>query len=339
MSYDTDGNLKALGSRTFIYNAENQLIEVKNSSTTLATFKYDYLGRRVGKVTSGTERYFYDGWNLVAVYDANTGNKKPLITYTWGLDLSNTLQGAGGVGGLLMSCQPTGTGWTYYHDGHGNVVQVMPQSGGATPSVAVEYDPYGNIIAGAPSWTLANAFRFSLKFFDAETGLHYYGYRYYDSVHGRWSSRDPIGEQAFIESMGRAVNDGVLYSGLPENLPDELTFQDETVNLYVACKNNTVDHWDYLGLIINPDCTRDASSICLKLSHKIQRMPGVSHVRFQACLKARCFCICKYPSDNCLGIPGICKGPTCLRHGTKMAPVIVSKTDAMPAKCKSFVRL
>ncbi|MDI9382261.1 MAG: hypothetical protein QM845_15530, partial [Verrucomicrobiota bacterium] len=42
----------------------------------------------------------YEGWNVVAELDANATNAR-LRTYVWGLDLSGTRQGAGGVGGLL----------------------------------------------------------------------------------------------------------------------------------------------------------------------------------------------------------------------------------------------
>ena len=38
-----------------------------------------------------------------------------------------------------------------------------------------------------------NSFRFSSKYYDEETGLIYYGYRYYDPITGRWNSKDPIG--------------------------------------------------------------------------------------------------------------------------------------------------
>ena len=180
VTYDGDGNLTALGTKTFVFNAENQLIEVKNSGASLATFKYDYRGRRVEKVTvtpAKTERYLYDGWNLIAVYDTGA-TKTPLITYTWGWDLSDSMQGAGGVGGLLMSCERGGAGWTYYHDGHGNVGQMVDQADGSV-DVKMEYDPYGRVVAGNPTtWELKNAFRFSSKFFDTETGLLYYGYRF-----------------------------------------------------------------------------------------------------------------------------------------------------------------
>jgi RHS repeat-associated protein len=40
----------------------------------------------------------------------------------------------------------------------------------------------------------ANPFRFSTKYTDNETGLLYYGERYYDAPRGRWLSRDPAEE-------------------------------------------------------------------------------------------------------------------------------------------------
>ncbi len=217
ITYDSDGNLTDQGTRDFIYNGENQLIEVEDSGSSTATFKYDYLGRRVEKSTSSkTETYVYDGWNLIAVYDDDGANDEPLITYTWGLDLSETVHGAGGVGGLLMSYERSGSAWTYFQDGHGNVSQVISQSTGST-TVAMEYDPYGNVISGSPGTGLRDAFRFSSKFYDTETDLYYYGYRYLDSEHGRWLNRDPIGEEGGF-------------------------------NLYGFVGSDPVNTWDYLGL-------------------------------------------------------------------------------------------
>ncbi|MBK8915070.1 MAG: RHS repeat-associated core domain-containing protein [Phycisphaerales bacterium] len=69
-----------------------------------------------------------------------------------------------------------------------------------------EYDPYGNITGPdadgdgniaeeAGPYAAVNPFRFSTKFLDAETGLYYYGYRYYSPRLGRWINRDPIEEE------------------------------------------------------------------------------------------------------------------------------------------------
>src|SRR4029077_13471179 len=119
--YDLDGNLTVDGHWTYTYDAENRLIAlVANTSLpTVArctiTNTYDAIGRRVQKSVwrwSGsaytnqyTRRFLYDGWNLVSELD---GSNNSIRSYIWGLDLSGTMQGAGGVGGLLV-VKPTGS--------------------------------------------------------------------------------------------------------------------------------------------------------------------------------------------------------------------------------------
>jgi RHS repeat-associated protein len=57
----------------------------------------------------------------------------------------------------------------------------------------------------------SNPFRFSTKYQDDETGLLYYGYRYYQPNTGRWLSRDPIGENGGENQYEFAMNDSVSY--------------------------------------------------------------------------------------------------------------------------------
>jgi len=52
-------------------------------------------------------------------------------------------------------------------------------------------------------------FGFSTKYTDKETGLLYYGHRYYDPVTGRWPSRDPIGERGGMNLYEFLRNDGI----------------------------------------------------------------------------------------------------------------------------------
>ncbi len=65
----------------------------------------------------------------------------------------------------------------------------------------MDYSPFGQLVAQYKYTSTANAtlsrlpFGFSTKYTDKETGLLYYGHRYYDSVTGRWPSRDPMGEE------------------------------------------------------------------------------------------------------------------------------------------------
>ena len=60
---------------------------------------------------------------------------------------------------------------------------------------AYTYDAFGRTIS--QSGPLADVFRhrFSSKYFDMETGLYYYGRRFYSPVLRRWLNRDPIGEE------------------------------------------------------------------------------------------------------------------------------------------------
>ena len=59
--------------------------------------------------------------------------------------------------------------------------------------------PFGN----------ANPFRFSTKWFDAETGLGYWGYRYYSPRLGRWTSMDPVGDAGGFNLYGFATNEPI----------------------------------------------------------------------------------------------------------------------------------
>jgi RHS repeat-associated protein len=69
--------------------------------------------------------------------------------------------------------------------------------------------PFGEVINSDPG-SVSNPFRFSTKYQDTETGLLYYGYRYYAPSTGRWLSRDPMGERGganlYVHNLNDAVN-------------------------------------------------------------------------------------------------------------------------------------
>ncbi|MCP3942979.1 MAG: RHS repeat-associated core domain-containing protein [Desulfobacteraceae bacterium] len=55
----------------------------------------------------------------------------------------------------------------------------------------------------------SNVYRFSTKYYDTETGLYYYGFRYFSSELGRWINRDPISENGGINMYLYTQNDSV----------------------------------------------------------------------------------------------------------------------------------
>jgi len=186
------------------------LIEVKNTGGTIATYAYDYQSRRISKdVTGVITNFVYDGWNPIAEFSGTALSK----SYVWGMDLSGSMQGAGGVGGLLAVAEGATTHYPIY-DGNGNVSEYVDSTG--TVVAHYEYDAFGQAVA---SGTKANNFshQFSTKQLDVETGLNYYGLRFFDSANGRWLNRDPLSEDAGINIYSFTNNDcvrGIDYLGL-----------------------------------------------------------------------------------------------------------------------------
>ena len=214
--YDADGNLQSSGLWTYTWNSENRLTSATDGTTTL-NFTYDYQGRLVRKDDgSNVEIYVYDGWNRIATYLNQTSNFTLQTSYLLGLDLSGSLQGAGGVGGLLKESNYNSnftlrTSLFCIYDAAGSVMQKLDSEGATVMSVA--YDPFGNIIEG----NLVGEYGFSTKPLIDNLDWYYYGFRYYDPFTGRWPNRDPLGEIGGF-------------------------------NLYAIVQNDSTNLYDYLGL-------------------------------------------------------------------------------------------
>ena len=150
---------------------------------------------------------FHDGWNLIEERVANTNGTASTIHYYWGKDLSGTLQGAGGVGGLLY-LTADGAVYVPFYDNNGNIMRYLDANGSTVAQYT--YDAFGNTIS--QSGPLADFFRhrFSTKYFDAETGLYYYGHRFYSPVLRRWLTRDPIEEDGGLNLYGFCGNNATM---------------------------------------------------------------------------------------------------------------------------------
>jgi RHS repeat-associated protein len=128
----------------------------------------------------------------------------------WGLDLSGSLQGAGGVGGLLAVTVAGGDDPGHYvaaYDANGNVTDYVDATGAIVAHR--EYGPFGETTA--LSGPMQNAFThwWSTKPWDPITGFSEYQFRMYSPEMGRWLSRDPIGELGGLNVNSFALNDPV----------------------------------------------------------------------------------------------------------------------------------
>jgi RHS repeat-associated protein len=151
----------------------------------------------------------------VTVSAGNVGSQAA-VTYTRGVDLSGTLQGAGGIGGLLartdMGQWIAGTPWAtayYFADAQGNVDALVYTNG--LMAAEYEYDPYGNIVSMSGPIAGANKYRFSSKEWNDNASLYYYGFRFYDPNLQRWPNRDPIGEWGGLNLFGFVANNPLKF--------------------------------------------------------------------------------------------------------------------------------
>jgi RHS repeat-associated protein len=260
-TYDYDGNLTLDGRWSYQYDGENRVKWIETSAAAITagvtkagyTFCYDYLGRRVQKIVyswSGSawvqqaqERYLYNGWNQIATYDST-----PTLTksYFWGMDIGGAGQTAGGIGALLM-IQDTSQTYMPVYDAMGNVHGLIKASDGSL-AAAYEYDAFGNTLRMSGPYATSNPFRFSTKFTDDETGLVYYGRRYYSPSQGRFLGRDPIEEKGGL-------------------------------HLYAFCRNNAVNGYDYLGMLGGAEIIAYDGGADTSISEQQARMQAIIDAR------------------------------------------------------------
>ena len=217
------GNLTSDGLRNFAYDNENQLIQVWVLNQWFSRFTYDgKMRRRIRQeftwqngnwLQTNIVYYVYDG-NMV-IQERNINNL-PTLTYTRGKDLSGSLEGGGGLAGLLSMTLNTELGPSisnslYYHaDGNGNVTVLINPSQYLVAKYL--YDAFGNILSKSGVFADVNLYRFSSKEVHPNSGLIYYLYRYYDPNFQRWPSRDPIEEQGGKNLYGFAINNAINYA-------------------------------------------------------------------------------------------------------------------------------
>jgi len=239
-AYDDNGNLisqvydvSGPMSYKYTYDDENRLATMATDTNYTATgsrwksdFTYDGLGRLRKRIDStwtamgggswnpGTTTYYiYSGMRVI---QERSSSSVPTVSYTRGSDLSGSFEGAGGVGGLLsrshayQSGSGSFTNHNYYHgDGNGNITYLVNTN--QTVAASYRYDPFGRTISSSGTLSVANTYRFSSKEIHPNSGIYYYGYRFYDPNLQRWLNRDPIQEWGGINLYEFVRNNPISY--------------------------------------------------------------------------------------------------------------------------------
>lgn len=275
--YDADGNMTYDGARVgatttssfanhYTYDTENRLIRIEdgtagiisNFTSARISFEYDYRGRRSRQVVEiydvqteswTTHRewvFIYDGFHLIGQYAVQRNSSGVITgwqtgrTYYWGLDISGSYGGAGGIGGLWMIRDHVAN--RHYvpgYDGMGNVLMLYSLEDKRVVS-EYEYDPFGQLtrqtgwVKVGSNWVpvdydpVDNPFRYQTKWWvNAQAGLstefsghgtstagsvfdlYDYGLRWYHPRHGRFINRDPIREQGGMNIYAYVGNDPI----------------------------------------------------------------------------------------------------------------------------------
>ena len=188
---------------------------------------YDNVGRRVMKYApDGVHRYYYDDW-LLRLETIEHDGVTDRVEYIWGKDISGTLGGAAGIGGLLYA-KISDAIYVPQYDAYGNIIGYCDAAGNTVATYT--YDAFGRTISSFGSLADVFAFRYSTKYFDRETGFYYYGKRYYSPALRRWLTRDPIEEEG-----------GMNLYGFCENCP--LLRYDSLGQSWLTCFGECVEEW------------------------------------------------------------------------------------------------
>jgi RHS repeat-associated protein len=227
LAFDNNGNLTTDDQgHTLVYDAWNRLVAVKNGGTTLTSYKYDALGRKIVE-NPGTvnDLYYSDQWQVLE--ERLGGVTTATIQYVWSpvyvdalIERDKSTQNNGTLDERLYVQQ----------DANWNVTALINTSG--TVVERYVYDPYGKPTFLNASWgTIGSSAKGWIYLhqggrYDTTSLLYNFRMRHYSPTLGRWIQVDPI------------------------------RFLAGDLNLYRSVGNNPVRYVDPVGLIIemaNPE--------------------------------------------------------------------------------------
>jgi RHS repeat-associated protein len=180
-TYDANGNLKTAPAPYSVtavtYDPANLPLSIARSGVTTA-YRYDDANQRITKQvgTGNTEVYILEGASTLSVFTVNSSG----TATSWYFNLL--------AAGHVEGRQPNTGSRSYYYTDHLGSTRAVVQ--GTTVVESYDFEPWGLLMPGR---TLGSGTKegFGGKEQDTETGLDYYGARYYMPALGRWTAVDP----------------------------------------------------------------------------------------------------------------------------------------------------
>lgn len=175
--------------------------------STVATYRYDGLNRRVSKtVGSDTTHYYYNtNWQVLCEYVNDTYQ----LSYVWGLDY---------IDSPIQRVEAGGTILQYLFDANRHITSLHDATNGGIVE-RYQYDPYGKVTVlhgstdqdgAVTEWEkdnggsdFGNEILFTGMRYDPETGLYHVRNRYWHFGLGIWTQEDKSG---YVDGMN-------LYAG------------------------------------------------------------------------------------------------------------------------------
>jgi RHS repeat-associated protein len=177
-TYDRNGRLVSRtdgqARRTFSYDALDRLLAVRRDGATVAEYAYDHQGRRVWKRTpAGTVVYHHDPYGF-CLGESRDGR---LVCLNLGTP-------AGLLGRVYLEDGQERA--EYFHHDHLASVRAVSDEAGQVQA-RLDYEPFGRPRGPLPA---GHEPVFAGKRLDAESGLYYFGSRYYDPASGCFLTPD-----------------------------------------------------------------------------------------------------------------------------------------------------
>jgi RHS repeat-associated protein len=214
-TYDANGNMT--GDETgkqFVYDAWNRLKVVKNSSgTTLKTYQYDAINRRVAEVVGSdtTDLYYSSQWQVLEERVNGVGKYR----YVWSPVYVDAM--------VLRDRLDASDRLWVQQDANFNVTAIVDDNGNVVERYA--YEPYGKASAMNASWSATSSNAFGWQYLhqggrrDTASWLYHFRNRDFSSDIGHWTTIDPM------------------------------SFEGGSANFYIFGANSSVNNTDPLGLV------------------------------------------------------------------------------------------